>query len=177
MIPHPNVFWLGLALSLLGYGAAAYGVTRARRAFTGRRGVVRSLRAMAGWLLGWVTAKIRRQRTVTGLSADIGSSADLSGTLTMKRGAPTTGDVEEILAWMFRKFEDHDREIEELREGARTTARQLSHVAAEERTQRTSAVEALNERIQRLAGDGLRVTALGVFFLMAGTVLLAVGAV
>jgi len=175
MIPHPNVFWLGLTLSLLGYGAAAYGVTRARKAFTGRRGVLRSLRVMAERLLAWVNAKIRGPRTLDLGGVDIRSSLDLAGALTKNRGAPRSGDVEEILAWMFRKFEDHDRDIDELREGARTTARQLEQVAAEERTERTSAVEALNQRIEQLAGDGLRVTAVGVLLLAAGSVLLAIG--
>jgi hypothetical protein len=51
----------------------------------------------------------------------------------------------------------------------------LEQVAAEERTERTSAVEALNQRIEQLAGDGLRVTAVGVLLLAAGSVLLAIG--
>jgi len=108
------------------------------------------------------------------ISADIRAGVDMTGTLTMGREFPKEGPVEEVVAWVLRKLEDHDRDIDELREGAGTTARKLSAVEEAERSERSVAVEGLNQRIERLAGDGLRVTALGVLLLAAGTVLLAV---
>lgn len=176
MIPHPNLFWLGLAVTLLGYGSAAYGVTRARRAFTQRRGVWGTVWAVASLAWSRVWAKIRRRSTVRVMSADLGASANLEGTATATRVFPTEGTADQKIEWIFRKLGDHDLAIESLRESHQTTIRRLESVATSERAERTVALERLNERIEQLAGDGLRVTAFGVLLLAAGSVLLAVGA-
>ena len=107
---------------------------------------------------------------------DMGSGMDLEGALTEKWEFPDDGSYADVIRWVQRRFEGHDSDIASLQERTAQTRAQLERLVSSERAERTAEDEVLSRRFERLAGDGLMVTAVGILMLATGTVLLALGA-
>lgn len=163
-VPADAVRYAGAALQLFGLGLVARGLSEARVLF-GRPPLMASIRA---WFVR--LASVFRARHAASLQADLRASGRASGNLSTRKIPGPGSTLEQRLEALERNVRELENETRRDLAALRDQIGQIGTAVHHEATERTRSDRVIEQRMEKFAVGGLHLEAVGLIWLLFGTV-------